>query len=123
VPIYEYECSCGQKMEFYRSMDMRHNVVCPTCYRKPQLLISLPSQHQTCISLTVIDGSGRVIGKRNDHKRTPMFDEFYGTNGEVMQRLHYSQEIATKDYIAEQRGDAPITDRVKPEAKRGRKAI
>ena len=97
MPIYEYKCSCGKELEFYRSMGNRHDVLCPECGAVPSLKISVPSKHVMCMTFTVVNGDGTVIGQRNDMQRTPMFDEFYGANGEVMQRLHYGQEMAAKE--------------------------
>jgi len=101
MPIYEYSCECGKRFEEFRSIDSRHDTVC-SCGRKAQLLISKVADanpFRDCIPLTLIDGEGNVIGRRNDHHKTPMFNEFYGA--EVQQRAAYGQEMAHKELVQE----------------------
>lgn len=99
MPLYEYECKCGQKMEEFRSMGNRHNVICPSCGGVPQITMSLTRVHQSCITLTVFDGDGKVIGQRHDHHRTPTFTEYHSK--EVCQRAEHGQEMAAKEMIQE----------------------
>ena len=54
-----------------------------------------------CMTFTVLDGDGRVMEQRHDLRRTPMFDEYYGANGDVMQRLHHGQEMAAREMAEE----------------------
>jgi len=101
MPIYEYECECGKRLELYRHMDKRHDVLCE-CGRKPTLLISKPADdnpYRTRITLTLIDGDGNVIGKRHDHTRTPSFMEYHPK--EVLDATQYGQEMAHKELLQE----------------------
>ena len=98
MPIYEYECSnCGARFEERKPMDERHNAVCLQCGGKPQILISPLAKrnpYDERITLTVVDSKGNVVGKRHDHRRTPLFNEFHSK--EVQQEAQHGQEMATK---------------------------
>lgn len=99
MPIYEYGCVCGQELEVYRPMDNRYDVRCPSCGSVPQLRISQTSPHRQHITLTVLDGDGNVIGKRNDHTRTPGFAEYH--TKEVIQGAWHGQEVEAKNLLEE----------------------
>lgn len=80
MPLYEYECDSGHRFEKLKSMENRCNTVCPRCGKVPTLLISRLARSNFFnlrIPLTVLDGDGRVIGKRFDHRPTPYPEEYY----------------------------------------------
>ena len=102
MPLYEYECYCGKRLEKFSSIENRHNVVCDACGRVPRLLISKLSSrnpYQEKINLTVVDGEGNVVGVRHDHHRTPPFHEFHSK--EVLEAAQHGQEVAYKEMLEE----------------------
>jgi len=80
MPLYDYECRNGYRFEELKSMEDRHNAICPLCGEVSQLLISQLAGNNFFnlrIPLTVLDGDGNVIGKRFDHRPTPYPEEYY----------------------------------------------
>lgn len=125
MPIYKYECECGNIFEAFRLMDKRYDVTCPECERTPQLVMSrvAPANiFQDNIGLTLVNGNGKVIGERKDHHRTPMFYQYHSR--ETQQRAAYGQEEAHKEMLAEaeRRKDVGYTEeeiKVEKERQRG----
>lgn len=65
VPIYEYECDCGRRLEFYRQIENRYDAVCPECGDIPHLLVS-PVRYRIATPLPVYLHDGTKVYEFRD---------------------------------------------------------
>jgi len=63
MPLYEYECECGQKFEEIRQMRDRYNANCPMCKKAAHLQPS-PSTLRVAETFRVVDGKGNLVQER-----------------------------------------------------------
>ncbi len=71
MPIYQYECEDGHKLEEWHRIEDRHNVVCPQCGKSVTILISVPSiRIDTPVTFTTHDG--KVIDKKSGGINAPI---------------------------------------------------
>lgn len=99
MPIYEYQCQCGKRFEELRSMEKRHDAVCPRCSKVPKLLISQLAKRNPFdlrIPLTVYNHDGSVVGRRFDHRPTPYPEEYYD-----VKKIREQQMVDAKSIEAE----------------------
>lgn len=87
MPLYEYECECGNRFEGFHCIEDRHNVVCP-CGEPATLKISL-SDFRFAEPLTILQdlGSGRgykKLGWIADSGITPKLGQPYKTAKDLM---------------------------------------
>lgn len=98
MPIYEYECKCGYRFEELKPLVDRHNAVCSRCGKVSRLLISRlagSNFFDRRIPLTVLDGNGKVVGRRFDHRPTPQFGEYHPR--EVLEGAQHGREMVAKE--------------------------
>lgn len=43
MPIYEYQCECGERFECWRKLTDRHEAQCPACETLAPLAVSTPN--------------------------------------------------------------------------------
>ncbi len=71
MPLYEYQCECGERMEAFRSIANRHEAIC-ACGKTPSLRISLQGKPRVAHTFTTYGHDGRVIGQRQTTDVTPV---------------------------------------------------
>ena len=59
MPIYEYRCDCGARLEEYRSIESRHNVTC-RCGRVPKIVPSIAFDRKAEF-FSVLDHDGTIL--------------------------------------------------------------
>ncbi|MGW8182093.1 MAG: FmdB family zinc ribbon protein [bacterium] len=74
MPLYEYECECGQKFEQVHSIADRHNGVCE-CSKTGKLLISAWGRVEFAAWDTVIGHDGTILSRKQSTEQTPMLPE------------------------------------------------
>ena len=68
MPIYEYKCNCGNRLESYKQIADRYNAMCPKCGCSPNLLIS-PVRYRLANPLPVFLADGTKVHEFRDAPR------------------------------------------------------
>ncbi len=63
MPLYEFECECGEKFEVLRSIENRYNVTCE-CGKMPKLKISKWGRVLVADWFTVVGGDGTILSRK-----------------------------------------------------------
>ncbi len=63
MPLYEYECGCGERFEALRGMDDGHNVICPKCGRLAGKVMSVVNH---AFGWRLSDASHERFGPRDE---------------------------------------------------------
>ena len=75
MPLYDYECEDGHRFEELRSIEGRHNAVCPMCKKSARLKMSAWGRVIFAGYDTVVDCNGIVVSRRQTTEETPMLPE------------------------------------------------
>ena len=70
MPLYEYGCECGNKLEALRSIGDRHSVICE-CGRVPELSMSALGKVLIATPFTVVAGDGTVLSRTQTTEKIP----------------------------------------------------
>ena len=71
MPLYGYECSLGHRFDLIKSIDSRHNAVCPVCDNSASLMVSAWGRVIMASAFRVIDSNGRVLENKPTTNRIP----------------------------------------------------
>ena len=71
MPLYEYECECGKRMEEVHTIEDRYKVTCG-CGETPTIRISLQGRPRIAHTFTTVGHDGRIIGQRQTTDVTPV---------------------------------------------------
>lgn len=74
MPLYDYECECGEQFEAIRSIADRHNTVCK-CGRVARLKVSAWGRVIFAGFDTVVDCNGIVVSRKQSIEDIPMLPE------------------------------------------------
>ncbi len=75
MPLYQYECECGNRFEELRLMADRNGAVCHICHKPALIKISVPSKHLTAQTFTVYGHDGTILSRKQTTERTPIVGE------------------------------------------------
>ena len=70
-PLYEYICEDGHRFEEFKSIEDRHNVVCPMCENPAHIRISLPRKPRMAVPFAVLAHDGTVLHETQTTEKTP----------------------------------------------------
>ncbi|KKM86964.1 hypothetical protein LCGC14_1273680 [marine sediment metagenome] len=70
MPLYQYQCPCGNEFERLARMDARRDVRC-SCGKTPELKVSSFS-NRSAEYFTAVGHDGSIIAQRQTTERTPM---------------------------------------------------
>ncbi len=71
MPLYEYECGSGHRFEEIKSIDSRHDALCPICNCPAKLQVSAWGRVVMAGTFQVIASNGKVLEKRPTTERIP----------------------------------------------------
>ena len=75
MPIYEYECSCGEQFEKVRPMsEYALPSVCPECDKDADRIMSTFTNTESEV-FTVADSKGNVVSRKQVSKYTPAYND------------------------------------------------
>lgn len=72
MPLYEYECECGERFEKRRSIAERYLVRCDACGKTPKLRISAWGRVLVAAPFTVVGHDGTILDRRQTTERTAL---------------------------------------------------
>jgi len=71
MPIYVYECECGNKYEALKKMKDRYNEICPKCGKKCNLVISFNGGIHMASKYKFFADNGELISDEGRTDRNP----------------------------------------------------
>lgn len=66
LPLYEFECKCGEKFEAFKSIDDRHNANCPKC---GNLVKKVMSAANFSVGWRLTERSHTRFGPRDEYEK------------------------------------------------------
>lgn len=74
MPLYEYDCECGERFEVLKSIADRHNTIC-SCGRLAKLKISAWGRVIFAGFDIVVEHDGTILSRRQSTEQVPMLPE------------------------------------------------
>ena len=71
MPLYDYKCSLGHRFDSIKSINNRHNAICPVCGNSASLMVSAWGRVIMANTFRVIDNNGRVLESKPTTNRIP----------------------------------------------------
>lgn len=70
MPLYEYQCGRGHRFEKVKSIESRHDVICPSCGEPTEIIPSITREHKTAFPFRVYGHDGQMIHDTQTTDRT-----------------------------------------------------
>ena len=71
MPLYEYQCTCGNKFESIKSISDRHTETCSCCGNEARLIPSVFALGREAGWFRVYDCDGNLVKNKQTTERTP----------------------------------------------------
>lgn len=80
MPLYQYECINNHRFESSRSIEDRHNSLCPICGKLGKLVMSLPNM-RIAEPIKFFSSDGKELGWKADGGISPPEGQPYPVGG------------------------------------------